>query len=262
MSRTGMWGLLAGLGFLAVVVAACGGSTSSSTGPSSGGIGSGSSGAVVQGQIRTRTAAAGESAVVVMLEKVLGIGVAEAQPGAAVPDGTIVRLVPTGGGAILETPTTGGAFTFTNVLPGAYTIEVVGFTVASGPTTLFVGAGDLANVTGTAFQDTIVLTSAHVRAEQTTAEDVLQNNAQVGHLINLAKTAGVTADQVLALRLRGLGWGQIAHTLGVHPKNIGLGHEPSPAEIATFQASHGKGKGNAKDNGKGNAKGKGKKSKA
>jgi hypothetical protein len=259
MSRTGMWGLLAGLGFLAVVVAACGGSTSSSTGPSSGGIGSGSSGAVVQGQIRTRTAAAGESAVVVMLEKVLGIGVAEAQPGAAVvPDGTIVRLVPTGGGAILETPTTGGAFTFTNVLPGAYTIEVVGFTVASGPTTLFVGAGDLANVTGTAFQDTIVLTSAHVTAEQTTAENVLQNNAQVGHLINLAKAAGVTADEVLALRLRGLGWGQIAHTLGVHPKNIGLGHEPSPAEIATFQGSHGKGKGNVK----GNGKGKGKKSKA
>ena len=250
MSRRGMWGLLAGLGLLAGVVAACGGSTSSGTGPSSGGVGSGSSGAVVQGQIRTRTAASGESAVVVMLEKVLGIGVAEAQPGAAVPDGTVVRLVPTGGGATLDTTTTGGAFTFPHVLPGEYTIEVVGFTIASGPTTLFVGAGDLANVSGTASQDTIVLTSVHVTADQATAEAVLQSDAQVGHLINLARVAGVTADEVLALRLSGKGWGQIAHTLGVHPRNIGLGHEPSPAEIEAFQASHGNGKGKGKKKGK------------
>jgi hypothetical protein len=35
--------------------------------------------------------------------------------------------------------------------------------------------------------------------------------------------------------------GQIAHTLGVPPSRIGLGHQPSQGEIDTFRASHGKG---------------------
>ena len=39
-----------------------------------------------------------------------------------------------------------------------------------------------------------------------------------------------------------MGWGQIAHTLGVHPKNIGLGRQPPQSEIEAFKASHGKGK--------------------
>ena len=39
-----------------------------------------------------------------------------------------------------------------------------------------------------------------------------------------------------------MGWGQIAHTLGVPPSRIGLGHQPSQAESDTFRASHGKGK--------------------
>ena len=55
----------------------------------------------------------------VVLQKALGIGIAEALPGDPVPDGTLVTLTPTGGGAVLQTQTTaGGAFTFTNVLPG------------------------------------------------------------------------------------------------------------------------------------------------
>jgi hypothetical protein len=183
---------------------------------------------------------------VVVLQKALGIGIAEAVPGAPVPDGTTVTLTPTGGGAVLETTTTGGAFTFSNVLPGEYTIAVVGFSILSGPTSLIVGAGDLANISGTALQDTIILTSVHVTAVQTTAEGVLQNDAQVGHLINLALAAGVPADNVLALRLQGMGWGQIAHALGVHPSVIGLGHQPPQSEIEAFRASHGKGKGKKK----------------
>jgi hypothetical protein len=43
--------------------------------------------------------------------------------------------------------------------------------------------------------------------------------------------------------------GQIAHTLGVPPSRIGLGHQPSQAEIDTFRASHG-------THGKGKKKGK------
>ena len=228
-----------GLCLMVGILAGCGGSSSSSTGPSLSG-GGGGSGAVVQGQIRTRTASAGEPAVMVVLEKLLGIGIAEAAT-APVPDGTVVRLVAIAGGVTLETTTTGGAFTFPNVLPGQYTLEVVGFPVVTGDTSFFVGAGDLARIDGVAVQDDVTLAVA-ITAPQTTADNVLQSDAQVGHLINLAQAAGVPADQVLALRLQGMGWGQIAHTLGVSPSRIGLGHPPSQADIDTVRASHGKGK--------------------
>ena len=39
-----------------------------------------------------------------------------------------------------------------------------------------------------------------------------------------------------------MGWGQVAHTLGVPPSRIGLGHQPSQGKIDTFRASHGQGK--------------------
>jgi len=239
--RTRVWAVAPWIGLCLMVgiVTGCGGSSSSSTGPSSSG-GGGSSGAVVQGQIRARTASAGEPAVMVVLEKVLGIGIAEAAT-APVPDGTVVRLVAVAGGVTLETTTTGGAFTFSNVLPGQYTLEVVGFPVVTGDTSFFVGAGDLARIDGVAVQDDVTL-AVEITAPQATADNVLQNDAQVGHLINLAQAAGVPADQVLALRLQGMGWGQIAHTLGVSPSRIGLGHQPNQGDIDTFRASHGKGK--------------------
>ena len=46
-----------------------------------------------------------------------------------------------------------------------------------------------------------------------------------------------------------MGWGQVAHTLGVPPSRIGLGHQPSQGKIDTFRASHG-------THGKGKKKGK------
>ena len=241
--RTRVWAVAPWIGLCLMVgiLTGCGGSSGSSTGPSSSSSGGrGSSGAVVQGQIRARTASAGEPAVMVVLEKVLGIGVAEAAT-VPVPDGTVVRLVAVAGGVTLETTTTGGAFMFSNVLPGQYTLEVVGFPVVTGDTSFVVGAGDLARIDGIAVQDDVTL-AVEITAPQTTADNVLQNDAQVGHLINLAQAAGVPKDQVLALRLQGMGWGQIAHTLGVSPSRIGLGHPPSQADIDTVRASHGKGK--------------------
>jgi hypothetical protein len=248
--------VLAILGLVAVVVYGCGGSSSSTTGPSTGGGGgsSGGSGAVVQGQLRTQTAAAGESAVVVVLEKILGIRVAEALSDGPVSDGTVVKLVPTGGGATLTTTTTGGAFHFDNVLPGEYTIQVVGFTTVLGQTTLVVGPGDLADVTGTANKDTVQVTSVHVTALATDEQGVLQNGTQTNILIRLAKAAGVSADTVLAMRTeQHMGWGAIAHAFGVHPSIIGGGHDPSAAEVDAFKASHGIGNGNGKGKGKGKA---------
>lgn len=218
----------------------CGGGSSSATGPGS--AGSPRSGAVVQGQFRARTAGAAEPVAVAVLRRALGMGLAEAAAGDPVPDGTVVTLTPTGGGAVHTTTTTAGAFTFTNVPPGEYTIAVTGFTIANNPGPIIVGAGDLATVTGTVVEGTIAM-NVVVVAQVTDADAILQNDAQVGHLLNLAKAAGVTPDAVLALRQQGMGWGRIAKELGVHPRYIGLGHEPASEEIEAFKASHGKGKG-------------------
>ncbi len=41
----------------------------------------------------------------------------------------------------------------------------------------------------------------------------------------MAGNAGVTDDDIKAMREEGMGWGEIAHELGLHPGVLGLGHE-------------------------------------
>ena len=52
------------------------------------------------------------------------------------------------------------------------------------------------------------------------AYDTALANAQSA----LAKAAGTATEDVAAMRAQGMGWGQIAHELGVHPGTLGLGH--------------------------------------
>ena len=40
----------------------------------------------------------------------------------------------------------------------------------------------------------------------------------------LAEFAGVPAEDIMSMRRNGMGWGQIAHELGIHPGALGLGH--------------------------------------
>lgn len=40
----------------------------------------------------------------------------------------------------------------------------------------------------------------------------------------LASAAGVSTDDIAAMREAGMGWGEIAHEIGVHPSILGLGH--------------------------------------
>lgn len=40
----------------------------------------------------------------------------------------------------------------------------------------------------------------------------------------LAKASGTATADISAMRAQGMGWGQIAHELGVHPGTLGLGH--------------------------------------
>ena len=40
----------------------------------------------------------------------------------------------------------------------------------------------------------------------------------------LAEFAGVPSEDIMSMRRSGMGWGQIAHELGIHPGALGLGH--------------------------------------
>ncbi len=43
----------------------------------------------------------------------------------------------------------------------------------------------------------------------------------------LANSTGVSASEISDMRASGMGWGQIAHALGLHPGTLGLGHTKS-----------------------------------
>ena len=62
----------------------------------------------------------------------------------------------------------------------------------------------------------------------------------------LAREANVTEAQISAMRASGTGWGEIAHSLGVHPGNLGLGHKDgfgkkSSTDDATTESKRSKG---------------------
>jgi hypothetical protein len=198
--------------------------------------------------------------MVVVLRTALGIGLAEAVDGDLV-GGVKVTLTNQNGGSLTTTTAVDGTFTFSNVLPGTYTITIEGKTIDPALEPITVGEGDVVNITGTVTEFTVnfPITGVTVVAGTTNVEIVLQNDAQVAHLLNIAKAAGlVSADPVLQLRLSGWGWGRIAKHFGVHPSVIGLGHGGvSDTDIESFRTAHGKGNGNSNGKGKGKGKGQG-----
>jgi hypothetical protein len=56
----------------------------------------------------------------------------------------------------------------------------------------------------------------------------------------LAEFAGVSAEDIMSMRRNGMGWGQIAHELGIHPGALGLGHTKN--KQYGYQKSRTKGK--------------------
>lgn len=256
-TRMGAVAAWIGLCLLTGALAGCGGGSSSTTGPSAGSGGGGSSGAVVQGQLVNRRTASGESTVVVVLRTALGIGLAEAAP---VGNVNVTLTRQQDGATATVTADASGNFTFHNVLPGTYTISVEDPIThqplpVDQPDSIIVGAGDVANITGTVTDSVVTVGNVTVVAEVTDAAIILQNDAQVAHLLNIAKAAGLaSADPVLQLRQAGWGWGRIAKQFNVHPSVIGLGHGGvSDGDVADFRASHGQGNGKGKGKKKGQA---------
>ncbi len=270
-SRRGMWGLLAGLGLLTGVVAACGGSTSSSTGPSSGGggVGSGSSGAVVQGQLRRGAGSAqGESVLFVVFRTALGIGLAEA---ATLPlEGATVTLSGPGG-TFTDTTDGSGSFSFPDLLPGTYTFSVCVVTppapacvpqtiLSPAPAQITVGPADLGTINGTVLDDDTTVLEVSIVAESVTAQGILQNDAQLCIASRVAVAANVPLGQIIDLRVdQKMGWGKIAKLKGVHPGVIGGGIHCDAAQLDDLRVANGQGNGKGNGNSNGNGKGKGKK---
>jgi len=59
-----------------------------------------------------------------------------------------------------------------------------------------------------------------------------QSEAQKTMEQNLANIAGVEPEDIAAMREAGLGWGQIAQELGLHPGLLGLGHQKNePVQV-------------------------------
>jgi len=250
--------LLLIIGLFVVFLAGCGGGggkSASITGPTGGG----GSTAVIQGQVLSsgRTAAR-EPAIVVVLETVLGIGVAEAQDAVPVPGATV--LLQSSGATVATTTTDAdGKFIFQSVAPGTYTIvvQVGGATV--GETEVVVGAGDSATVKGEVTQVGVTFS---IDVDVIDVTSITENPAQLGHAINLASAklgancsattppAGCETllDEIIDDRLAGLGWGEIAHKLGVHPGFLGLGR--SNVSDAAIDSASSKAKGKGKGRGR------------
>ena len=264
-ARGGVAALLAILSVVAVVVYGCGGSSSSSTGPSSfGGTGSaGSSGATVQGQLlRGSGSAQSESVFVVVFERALGIGVAEAAAGTPLEGATVTLSGP--GGPFTATTDADGKFTFTGLLPGTYTLSVcvgtptcVDHPVLTGDQ-ITVGPADLGTVNGTVFNDDTVTASVDIVAESETAQGILQNDAQLCIASRIAQSGNVPLGTVINMRQQHMGWGKIAHQVGVPAGVIGGGNQCDATQLSNIRAANGQGNGHGNGNGNGNGKGKGK----
>lgn len=255
-SRKGMWGLLAGLGLVAAVIAACGGGSSSNTGPSAGGL-SGDSGAVIQGQLlQGGQSAKGEPVIYLVFRTALGIGLAEASPTTPLA-GAKITLTPSGGGTpVSRTTDADGKFTFTDLEMGTYIISVCVGTpicvpktvVSPSPAEITVGPADLGTINGTVFNDTVA-GSVDVVAQSASAEGIFHNDAQLCIASRIAQAAHVSLGSIIALRQQHMGWGKIANQKGLNAGIIAGGIHCDAAELNDIRAANGQGNGKGKKKG-------------
>jgi hypothetical protein len=198
------------------------------------------------------------------------VGLAEAAAGD--PVGGITVTLSGTGGSFTTTTSTDGNFVFPNVPPGSYTVQVVdtapepdvsytvNLTVDGAPaTTIDVGAGDSATISGRVTETAVLLT---VQVDATDVGDLLQNSAQLCHAISIATASGKNLQDVINARLasgKGHGWGKLARQFGAPPSVLGNNSctESQIADASALAGGRGHGNGNGNGNGKGKGKGKG-----
>ena len=106
------------------------------------------------------------------------------------------------------------------------------------------------------------LQAAETALQNATPSDIAQaqaayDTAKANFEAALAEAAGVIVGDIADMRSDGLGWGQIAHELGLHPGLLGLGHNKGATDrdmqaglaighgVSNNGSSGGKGLGNA-----------------
>ncbi len=89
-----------------------------------------------------------------------------------------------------------------------------------------------------------------LNTDQNTSEDDIKlaseklEVARKGYADEIERLTGEASDLIYNKRVDGMGWGQIAHDLGVHPGTLGLGHtkknivDPAANDVEDYQNSN------------------------
>jgi len=177
-------------------------------------------------------------------------------PGEEPMSGVLVQLLDLEGNVVAETYVdSDGNFSFGGVEEGDYTLRFIDPDTGDVVTEVNVSImeGDDATLTGS-FDDNQA--TWNVEFDSNDGDSTL-NETQQERAANIGALAGIPASEVEAMRLSGMGWGQIAHELGLHPGNLGMGHKDGFDARKTSKSKNAGRKNKDKGNGNGAGKGNG-----
>lgn len=169
--------------------------------------------------------------------------------------GVLVQLVDAEGTVVAETYVdSDGNFSFGNVEEGDYTLRFIDPDTGDVITevTVSILEGDDATLNGS-FNDSQATWTVEFDSND---GDSSLNDIQQQRATKIGDLAGISGSDVEAMRLSGMGWGQIAHELGLHPGHLGMGHpdgwDPKKTREAKNAGRKDKDKGKPKNPGNGN----------
>ncbi|HEB73256.1 MAG TPA: hypothetical protein ENI77_11655 [Nitrospirae bacterium] len=138
-----------------------------------------------------------------------------------------VQLVDAGGNVVYVTTTDeNGKFEFNNVTAGDYIVVVIDIKTGETMAQVNVSAleGDDVNLEGVIDTAKTEWTINFISNDEDSS-DLLESDEQMDKAKILAKASGLTLDEVIDMRLSGMGWGEIARKLGVAPGALGLDND-------------------------------------
>lgn len=123
-----------------------------------------------------------------------------------------------------------------------------------------------------AFTCIFVFTANMLAADEEDVTSALQNDAQIqkaenlsaasikeaenndlteSEISTLSDVSGVSTEDIAEMRASGMGWGEIAHEIGVHPSVLGLGHTKQKDRQRDTKSFSSSSSSSSKDGGKG-----------